>query len=481
MGRPRRVGPGKRCSEQRSPTDYEGRAWVAALAGECAAGRSLLPAKLEASPFSTVTSGFDIEEQPSTSPVPRVTTVTPDEGPDSGGSTVTITGSHLEGATRVRFGTAEAPGFTVDGESQIEAVVPPGSGSVAVTVTTPVGTSQRGETDFYQYLAPPPPTVTRVRRKHGPPAGGTEVTVTGEDFVPGATTVSFGNTVAPHVTVHSAESLTATAPAGRGRVDVTVTTPGGTSAVTRVIASSTASACAFVEGARRGANDDRGVATARASLPQPEHIRSARGRCSRCRWCRPDDRPRARSVFGRARRPGLREHHGAFGRNKNGGFPPPVVGVTLRLPSGTALNPGNRSTCSKLTLEQAGPSACAKSSEAGPVGRATGIVSFGSERVEETATLQSFFAPGGGLNFFLNGHSPVSLEILASATVAANVLSIEVPLVSTVPGAPFASLTEMEFRLGDTRPEEEASSLNSGLILPLRMHGSPGMVGVRDI
>ena len=214
--------------------DYEGRAWVAALAGECAAGESLISAKLEASPFSTVTSGFDIEEQPSTSPVPRVTTVTPDEGPDSGGSTVTITGSHLKGATRVRFGTAEAPGFTVDGESQIEAVVPPGSGSVAVTVTTPVGTSQRGETDFYQYLAPPPPTVTRVRRKHGPPAGGTEVTVTGEDFVPGATTVSFGNTVAPHVTVHSAESLTATAPAGRGRVDVTVTTPGGTSAVTRV-------------------------------------------------------------------------------------------------------------------------------------------------------------------------------------------------------------------------------------------------------
>ena len=154
-----------------------------------------------------------------------------------------------------------------------------------------------------------------------------------------------------------------------------------------------------------------------------------------------------------------------------GGFPPPVVGVTLRLPSGTALNPGNRSTCSKLTLEQAGPSACPKSSEAGPVGRATGIVSFGSERVEETATLQSFLAPGGGLNFFLNGHSPVSLEILASATVAANVLSIEVPLVSTVPGAPFASLTEMEFRLGDTRPEEEASSLNSGLILPSECTG----------
>jgi hypothetical protein len=154
-----------------------------------------------------------------------------------------------------------------------------------------------------------------------------------------------------------------------------------------------------------------------------------------------------------------------------GGFPAPVAGLVLRLPSGTTLSAGDHSTCSKATLEQTGPSGCLKSSEAGPVGNATGIVSFGDERVEETATVQSFFAPGGGLNFFLNGHSPVSLEILASATVAANVLTIDVPLVSTVPGAPFASLTEVEFRLGQTQPEEEGSGLNSGLILPPECSG----------
>ena len=125
-----------------------------------------------------------------------------------------------------------------------------------------------------------------------------------------------------------------------------------------------------------------------------------------------------------------------------------------------------------MTLEQIGPSGCLKSSEAGPVGKATGIVSFGDERVEETATVQSFFAPNSGLNFFLDGHSPVSLEILASATVAANVLTIDVPLVSTVPGAPFASLTEVEFRLGETQPEEEGRGLNSGSILPSECAGS---------
>ena len=85
---------------------------------------------------------------------------------------------------------------------------------------------------------------------------------------------------------------------------------------------------------------------------------------------------------------------------------------------------------------------------------------------DESATLEPFFAPGGGLNFFIDGHSPVSLEILASATVAANIITIEVPLVSTVPGAPFASLTEVELRLGENQAEEEGSHLESGLTLP---------------
>jgi IPT/TIG domain-containing protein len=103
---------------------------------------------------------------------------------------------------------------------------------VFVTVTTPVGTSQRGYVNAYTYF--PLPTVTKVRPKHGPRAGGTEVTLTGHGFVYEATTVRFGNVAAPNVTVHSEESLTVTAPAGMRKVDITVTTPGGTSAATQV-------------------------------------------------------------------------------------------------------------------------------------------------------------------------------------------------------------------------------------------------------
>jgi hypothetical protein len=149
-----------------------------------------------------------------------------------------------------------------------------------------------------------------------------------------------------------------------------------------------------------------------------------------------------------------------------GGFPPPISEIVLRLPAGTTIVQGDHLTCSTQVLEQTGPSGCYRASKAGSVGEVSAIVSFGSERVEEEATLESFFAPEGRLDFFVNGHSPVSLEMIGKATVAGNVITIQVPLVSTVPGAPYASIRAIGFRLGETEAEEAASQLVSGLTLP---------------
>ena len=55
------------------------------------------------------------------------------------------------------------------------------------------------------------------------------MTITGTGFT-GATAVDFGTTPATSFTVVSDTSITADSPAGTGTVDVTVTTPGGTSA-----------------------------------------------------------------------------------------------------------------------------------------------------------------------------------------------------------------------------------------------------------
>jgi hypothetical protein len=139
-----------------------------------------------------------------------------------------------------------------------------------------------------------------------------------------------------------------------------------------------------------------------------------------------------------------------------GGFPPPIVGVNFYLPSGTKLHTSGFPTCAKAVLEQTGPRACPKSSAAGPVGHVLGIVAFGSERVEEAATLESFYAPGGGIEFFTDGHSPVSLEILSSGHYISlggaggygPELVTEVPLVSTVPGADYASVESISVKAG---------------------------------
>ncbi|MFD8479904.1 IPT/TIG domain-containing protein [Kitasatospora sp. NPDC059673] len=87
-------------------------------------------------------------------PAPTVTGIEPGHGPLAGGATVTISGTHLTGATGVSFGSVPATGFTVDSDTSITATAPAGTapGAVAVAVTTPGGTSSTGQ---FTYDAPP--------------------------------------------------------------------------------------------------------------------------------------------------------------------------------------------------------------------------------------------------------------------------------------------------------------------------------------
>lgn len=142
-----------------------------------------------------------------------------------------------------------------------------------------------------------------------------------------------------------------------------------------------------------------------------------------------------------------------------GGYPPPLIGVDFRLAHGTKLHTAGFTTCAKSTIERLGPSGCPKASDAGPVGRALGIVSLASERVEEATTLESFYAEGGGLLFLARGHTPVSLEILwgghylnlaGSAGYGPELVS-EVPLVATLPGAPWVSIETINVIVGGAR------------------------------
>jgi hypothetical protein len=138
------------------------------------------------------------------------------------------------------------------------------------------------------------------------------------------------------------------------------------------------------------------------------------------------------------------------------GSPPPIIGVNFYLPKGTKLHTNGFPTCTTATLEQFGPIKCKKGSAAGPTGKVLGFVTFGGERVEEAAELKSFYSPGGGLEFFTDGHSPVSLEILSKGSYVnlggaggyGPELKTIVPLVPSVPGAPYASVKSITVKAG---------------------------------
>ncbi|MGG6461877.1 putative Ig domain-containing protein [Solilutibacter silvestris] len=97
--------------------------------------------------------------------------------------------------------------------------------------TRPTGGSRSGTTNTLNvpYVAPAPPTVTSLSPTNGAVAGGNTVVINGNGLA-WATAVNFGGVPATF-TVSSDSQILATAPPGAaGPVDVTVTTPGGTSA-----------------------------------------------------------------------------------------------------------------------------------------------------------------------------------------------------------------------------------------------------------
>jgi len=137
-----------------------------------------------------------------------------------------------------------------------------------------------------------------------------------------------------------------------------------------------------------------------------------------------------------------------------GGFPAPLVGVKFYGPASAKLHPQGFSTCAPEVIEKSGPAPCPKKSQAGPKGSASGVVSFGTERVHETVSVQPFFAPGGNVEFYVQGTSPVSIEILSKGKVVNSsppfgpTVLAEVPLVESVPGALDASTENISVTTG---------------------------------
>jgi hypothetical protein len=165
-------------------------------------------------------------------PPPTVTKLKPTSGPTGGGTSVTITGTNLTGATAVKFGETSAAAFKVVSDTSITATAPAEqAGIVDVTVTTPGGTSALSTADRFHFA----PTITSVRPNTGSTAGGTTVTVNGEGFALGATATKFkfGTTTGTSVNCTSSTRCTVISPAHEaGVVAIKATVNNATSAAT---------------------------------------------------------------------------------------------------------------------------------------------------------------------------------------------------------------------------------------------------------
>ncbi|HVT65055.1 MAG TPA: IPT/TIG domain-containing protein [Mycobacteriales bacterium] len=88
---------------------------------------------------------------------PKITSITPNSGPTTGGTSVTIRGSGFTGTTAVRFGGAgAATSYHVHSSTQITAVSPATSTArqVNVFVTAAGSTSAAAASDHFTYVAP---------------------------------------------------------------------------------------------------------------------------------------------------------------------------------------------------------------------------------------------------------------------------------------------------------------------------------------
>jgi hypothetical protein len=116
---------------------------------------------------------------------PVVTSVNPNAGPPSGGTSVTITGSGFTGATSVRFGGQPATNIVVVSDTSITAKTPAAQeqGQVAIAVTTPGGTGASTPIFNYTGVFPafipilPPPLISNPPPPTFPPTGGAHTPV----------------------------------------------------------------------------------------------------------------------------------------------------------------------------------------------------------------------------------------------------------------------------------------------------------------
>ncbi|MFD0617388.1 IPT/TIG domain-containing protein [Paenibacillus sp. GCM10027629] len=178
----------------------------------------------------TIPNGFTYNPAP-VKPAPELTSIAPDNGLISGGTSVTIQGLNFVKGLKVYFGSTEAVVSSFESSSKIVVTSPVAvtEGSVDVKIVNP-DAQEAVKTNGFTYLPIPPkvPLISGLSPDNGPLTGGTPIYIDGQDFTQGLK-VYFGGKEAVVNTFYTSARVKVTAPAGTqaGLVDVKVVNPDG--------------------------------------------------------------------------------------------------------------------------------------------------------------------------------------------------------------------------------------------------------------
>lgn len=161
--------------------------------------------------------------------VPSVGSVTPLSGPVTGGTPITIDGANFVSGATVALDGAAATGVAFVSATRLTALTPAHTaGPVNVAVTNPDGSAGSLPAAFTYGSGP---ALLGISPSLGSTSGGTVVTLSGTNFVTGAT-VTFGGAPALTSAVSDDRTISATTPThAEGMVDVAVVNPDGQSAM----------------------------------------------------------------------------------------------------------------------------------------------------------------------------------------------------------------------------------------------------------